>query len=367
MKKIEFEFPDEKETESMPIEVEPARNRAENVLAPMEPIDLSNDEPSKKKADKPKEDKQVIRDGDVEIEIEDDTPPEDRGRKRSEPLDETTDKDLEGYSKNVKKRIQHITKLMHDERRRADAAERERQAALDWAKQVTHENENLRQTSTRSRNSFIATAKKAAEAEVVAAQREYREAYNAGDADKLVEAQTKLTEAVARKSKLDSVRAEPLQPNNNGVQRGQQRETPQQPRVPQQDQAPKVDPELQAWMDDNSWFGVDDDMTGFVYGVHNRLKREKKPLSGKDYYATLDREVRKRFPEEFEDDDAADGTTQQGASGSKNSETVVAPVSRSSAPKRFKLSPSQVAIAKELGVPLERYAKQAAILASKEN
>lgn len=360
MRKVEFEFPDEKE-ERTEIEVEPARNRAENVLGPMEPLDL----PSKEKDEDEVEGKgEGIKTGDVEIEVEDDTPLRDRGKKPSDPAPEPTEEELEGQSNKVKKRLRHMTKTIHDERRRAEAAERERQAALDYARQLMQENDTLKQSSTRSRNGFIASAKKTAEAEVLSAKQEYRQAYESGDADKVTDALAKLSEAVARKSRLEGVKAEPLQRPDNTVQRDGQRVAPTQ--IPERQAPPAPDPELQEWMEENSWFGVDEAMTGFAYGLHNRFKKENKPLKGKEYYDALNREIRKRFPEEFEDDDAPVAGTRQEGVKKVESDSVVAPVSRSSAPKRFKLKASEVAIAKELGVPLERYARQVARLALKE-
>ncbi len=346
MKKIEFEFPDPDANEKPEIQVEPAVNRTENVLDDFKLEEVEQEE-------KTSADTRVLKEDGVEVEVVNDVPPEDRNRKISEEAEEVTDEELEGYSERVKKRIQRLNKNRHDQRRIAEQAQRERDEAIRYAQGLLNENQKLQQNNSRSRNSLIAQAKKAAEAEVQAAQRVYKEAYEAGDSEKLVDAQTKLSEAVAKKSRIDGWKPQPLQKPQSGVQSREQQ------RVPQTRNAPtpqEPDPKLKSWMDDNSWFGTDDEMTGFAYGAHRKLVQQGVDGNHPDYYKKLDARMRQAFPEEFED-------AAPSKKGGKESDSVVAPVTRSSAPKRFKLTESQVALAKRMGITLEQYAEEAAKLA----
>jgi DNA polymerase III alpha subunit len=282
-----------------------------------------------------------------EIEVEDDTPEEDRDKKPSSPefIEELEKDELEEYSDAAKKRIREFKKIWHDERRRADAAERERQEALEVTKKLYEENRNLKgkvnSTETVAVNSF----KTSAEHELSMAKKDYREAYESGDADKLVEAQEKMT---AAKIKLDRV----LDATENLNQRKALQERENEVKIPQVEQPVVRDQKATAWQERNSWFGQDDEMTSLALGLHEKLVKENgmSYATTDEYYKRIDETMRKRFPENFED-------VEDEKPRSKPS-TVVAPASRSTSSKKIRLNTSQLAIAKKLGLTPEQYARE---------
>jgi len=282
-----------------------------------------------------------------EIEVEDDTPEEDRDKKPSSPefIEELEKDELEEYSDAAKKRIREFKKIWHDERRRADAAERERQEALEVTKKLYEENRNLKgkvnSTETVAVNSF----KTNAEHELSMAKKDYREAYESGDADKLVEAQEKMT---AAKIKLDRV----LDATENLNQRKALQERENEVKIPQVEQPVVRDQKATAWQERNSWFGQDDEMTSLALGLHEKLVKENgmSYATTDEYYKRIDETMRKRFPENFED-------VEDEKPRSKPS-TVVAPASRSTSSKKIRLNTSQLAIAKKLGLTPEQYARE---------
>jgi len=282
-----------------------------------------------------------------EIEVEDDTPEEDRDKKPSSPefIEELEKDELEEYSDAAKKRIREFKKIWHDERRRADAAERERQEAIEVTKKLYEENRTLKgkvnSTETVAVNSF----KTNAEHELSMAKKDYREAYESGDAEKLVEAQEKMT---AAKIKLDRV----LDATENLNQRKALQEKENEVKIPQVEQPVVRDQKATAWQERNSWFGQDDEMTSLALGLHEKLVKENgmSYATTDEYYKRIDETMRKRFPENFED-------VEDEKPRSKPS-TVVAPASRSTSSKKIKLNTSQLAIAKKLGLTPEQYARE---------
>jgi len=294
----------------------------------------------------------------VEVEIIDDTPKADRGRKASSPPEEVTDEELENYSDKVKKRIKHFSKGYHDERRAKEIAERQKEEAISYAGQLVEENKKLKATTDRTHNSMIQSAKKQVDSEVEVAKRQYKEAYNSGETDAIVEAQQALNSAQIRKEKVAGMRARrvpeteaPLQPPQNAVQ--SPKELPHQ--------APR-DEKAEAWREKNSWFGSDDEMTALALGVHTKLTKEGVDPQSDIYYEKINSRMRGLFPEQFDE-----GIEYEPAGQRKKSSNVVAPATRSTAPKKVILSQTQVALAKRLGVTLEDYAKQAAILMRKQD
>ncbi len=342
---VEFEFPDPDknetsqeveidiaEEEDAPLEVEGAVGR-ENVKSP----------------------KDTVKAGDVEIEIEDDTPPEDRGRKASPPPEEVTNEELENYSDKVKNRIKHFSKGYHDERRAKEAAQREREELESYAKNLIAENNKLKGSVDQNHNTLIESAKKQVQGEMALAQRQYKEAYESGEPDKILEAQTSLNAAQIRQEKVNG-----LKPKQ--IQALQPRETPVQPQVDVPQPRVQQDEKANSWRDDNPWFGSDDEMTAFALGLHNKLTKDGVDPKTDTYYEKINSRMRQVFPDQF-DDGIEDEPEVETKSKSSN---VVAPATRSTAPKKIRLTQSQVAIAKKLGVPLETYAKQAAELMRKQ-
>ena len=301
------------------------------------------DEEEVKSVDADKED-------DFEVEIEDDTPPEDRNKTPSDPeFVESLERDeLDEYSAEAKKKIAGFRKIYHDERRLKDAAERERQEALAIAKKLYEENKALKGKVNSSEAVAVDSFKISAEQELAMAKKEYRDAYESGDGDKLVEAQEKMTTA---KIKLDRV----FYATQNLNQRRALQEQENDVQISQQPvQQPVRDTKAQSWQEKNSWFGQDDEMTSLALGLHEKLVKQNGMAyaTTDEYYKRIDETMRKRFPENFEDVD--DEKPQSKAKPS----TVVASASRSTSSKKVRLTTSQQAIAKKLGLTNEQYARE---------
>ena len=299
----------------------------------------------------------------VDIEIVDDTPPEDRNKKPMDASkvleDEEGDDELQSYDNKVQKRIKKLTKGYHDIRREKEEADRMREEALRAAQFMADENRKLQAQLHEGSKVLIQQGQSSAELELASAKKAYRDAYDAGDSEALVEAQQKMAEATLR---LDRVRhMQPVEIREDQYQ---------VPKV--QPAAPAQDPKLTNWLDDNPWYGgetpEEDEMTGLAITVHNRLAREfgEKYVGTDDYYEKINATMRKRFPDHFQEQtDAQDSEVQEVETKpvktrAKPAASVVAPATRSVAPKKVQLTPTQVQIAKRLGVPLELYAKKVA-------
>jgi hypothetical protein len=275
------------------------------------------------------------------IDVEDNTPEEDRNK---DPLpekvkEELYNDELEDYSSKVKKKLIQMKKLAHDERREKENALREQQEAVSFAQRVMEENKRLKSNLNNSEKNVLATVQKAVEMEMNEAKRAYREAYDSGDTDKVMEAQERLTQATLKVEKVKNFRPQPLQEQETPVQMQSQ---------PVQQVRP--DPSAQAWQSENPWFGEDEEMTSLALGLHERLKREGVAISSQEYYRRIDATIRKRFPEKFEEE-----AEQESRPVRKSS--VVAPATRSTSPKRVRLNPSELNLAKKLNLTPEQYAK----------
>ena len=281
------------------------------------------------------------------VEIEDDTPEEDRGK---EPLPTDIVNALEkpedggDYPDEVVSRFKQYKKAWHDERREKEKALREQEEALRIAQSILEENKRLKATLSSGEQEYLATVKAAAETDVEVAKRNYREAYDSGDADKLIEAQEALVQASL---KLDRTRnfKPTLQDEETEVQLPQIR----------QEQKP-VDPKFADWQRRNSnWFNKDEEMTDAAMGLHKKLYRQygAEYLGTDDYYKRIDETMRKRFPEAFPDEPEPQKPQQK----SKPS-TVVASAKRSTAPKQVKLTATQAALAKKFKLTPEQYARE---------
>ena len=339
---VEFEFPDPDKEAAAEIEVDIAEDDA-----PLEVEGAVGREDIKSPKD-------TIKAGDVEIEIEDDTPEADRGRKAAPPPQEVTDEELENYSEKVKNRIKHFSKGYHDERRAKEAALREREALEAYAKKLVDENQKLKGSVDQSHNTLIQSAKKQVEGELSMAKAQYKQAYDSGDPDSILEAQTMLNAAQIRMERVNSLKPKQIQPL-------QTRETPVQPQVNAPQPQVERDEKAESWRDDNPWFGSDDEMTAFALGLHNKLTKDGVDPRSDEYYEKINSRMRQVFPDQFDD-----GIEDEPASTQRKSSNVVAPATRSTSPKKIRLTQSQIAIAKKLGVPLETYAKQAAELMRKQ-
>lgn len=282
----------------------------------------------------------------LEIEVVDDTPEEDRGRApMKEPPAEVTDDELTQYSDGVKKRIQHFSKGYHEERRAKEAALREREEAIRLANQVIEENKRLQGSLGQGQQALLEQAKKVVANEIEQAKQKYKQAYEAGDTDGIVSAQEELTAAKIRAERVNNFKPPALQQQQNVVQ-------PAQQVAPQ----PQVDPKAAAWQESNPWFGSNKRMTAMALALHQELVESGVPPSSDEYYGQINAEMRKTFPEAFSSE----------RSGGKRT-TVVAPATRSTAPKKIVLTQSQVTIAKRLGLTNEQYARAVAEEMRKQN
>jgi hypothetical protein len=297
------------------------------------------------------EDKGLPVEDDFEIEIEDDTPPEDRN-KEPMPKDivEKLDKDeLDQYEGETKEKFKQLKKVWNDERRRADSAEREQQEALTLARRAIEENKKLKEKLSSGEQVLVDSHKAAVQSELDLAKKEYREAYDSGDADKLIDAQEKLTSAKIKADRLDQYVApekESLQDKDFVVQREQPVQV-----------AP--DRRAQAWQNRNQWFGQDEEMTSLALGLHEKLKRNGIHIGSDQYYDEIDKTIRRRFPEAFEAKEAEPAKEDEPQrTGRPKASTVVAPATRSTSPKKIRLTTSQVLIAKKLGLSPEQYARE---------
>jgi len=289
---------------------------------------------------------------DIEVEIEDDVPEQDKGRKPSQPefVEQMEKDELDEYSAEAKKKIEGFKKIFHDERRAKEAAQREQKAALDAINKLYEENRALKGRVSSTEKVAISSFKSNAEQELVMAKKEYREAYESGDSEKLVEAQEKMTSA---KIRLD--RANDASENLN--HRAALQEQENQVQIPQQSEKPVVrDQKASSWQERNPWFGQDDEMTSLALGLHEKLVKANgmSYATTDEYYKRIDETMRKRFPENFEDTN----TDEEKSSPRTKPSTVVAPASRSTSSKKIKLKTSELAIAKKLGLTPEQYARE---------
>ena len=284
----------------------------------------------------------------VEIEIVDDTPDDDKNRRpmKEAPVD-VTDDELEQYSDSVKKRIQHFTKGYHEERRSKEAALREREEAVSLAQNLVEENKRLQGSLGQGQAALLDQAKKVMSAEVENAKRLYKAAYETGDSEALVNAQDALTNAAIKADRVNNFKLPPVQEHKVPVQ------TRSEPVITPT--APYVDTKARAWQDKNPWFGSDDEMTAVALTVHKKLVESNIDPTSDEYYEKINSRVQQIFPDAF--------TSEKPVKKS----TVVASATRSTAPRKIVLTQSQVNIAKRLGVPLEAYAKQVASDLRKQN
>jgi hypothetical protein len=291
-----------------------------------------------------------------QVEIEDDTPPEDRGKKPlpKEVVEELEKDDLEEYSDRVKKRLSQMKKVWHDERREKERALREREEALKFAQLREQEIKQLKQRLGVGEKAFIEEASRSVKNELATAKDKLKQAYESGDAERITEAQELLTDAKLRADKISRFKPS-LQNETESVQ------TPQQATTPQVDPPPQSDPKAEAWRERNTWFGADEEMTSLALGLHEKLVRSGVDPRSDDYYRQIDKTMRKRFPEAFEDEEEEPTQTKdevEKPAPRKKPANVVAPVTRSTAPRQVRLTPTQVAIAKKLGLSNEQYAKE---------
>ena len=281
----------------------------------------------------------------TQLEVVDDTPEADRGREPmpKEIVAELESDELEEYSDKVKTRLKQMKKVWHDERREKERVQREQQEALSAAQRLLEENRQLKRTLSQGEQSLVGSYKQTAEYEVDAAKRAYRDAYESGDADKVVDAQEKLSRATLRLQQVEQYRPT-LQHQETEVDI-----------VPQQVQQPRLDQKTVTWQESNTWYGTDPEMTASALGLHQKLVNERGPqyVGSDEYWTAIDKTMRRRFPDYFGEEEAPKSSSRENKSAN-----VVAPASRSRSPKKIVLKQSQLAIAKRLGLTPEQYARE---------
>ena len=289
-------------------------------------------------------------DDDIVIDVKDDTPSEDRF---IEPLPASIKEDLEkaddseDYSHNVKLKFKQYKKAWHDERREKEAALREQQEALNMAQRMLDENRQLKNVLQSGEKELISSYQSSAEMEIDKASRNYKEAYDSGDSDKLLEAQQEMIRAQLKLDKAKNFKPT-VQNDQDSVQT-----------TPQRAQNPQMDPKVASWVSKNPWF-VDQNkrsMRRYAEGVHEDLEAKygRGFIGTNEYYESIDKEVQRRFPEEFA---GASTNDEEDKPQRTKPSTVVAPAKRSTAPKKVVLSKTQVGLAKKFGLSNEQYARE---------
>jgi len=300
-----------------------------------------------------------------EVEIEDDTPAQDRGRKpMKEPVEDPTEDELATYDEKVQARIKKFTRGYHDERRAKEEAVREREAAENFAKQVYEENKKLQQQLSNGSKVYIEQSQSTAQLELDSAKKRYKEAYESGDVDAITDAQSEIAKATLRIDKASGMK--PIEVEEREFQ------------APQPEQ-PKLTPRTKKWVDANTdWWGVDEEMTMTAMGIDRKLQKEYGAdyVGTEEYFKTIDKTMRKRFPEHFESDQSYEEDDPPPKKRASEPEeeyedtprratritSPVAPATRSTPPNRIRLKASEAATARRLGVPIEEYARQVALL-----
>jgi len=297
------------------------------------------------------QEKEVVTENDFEIDVQDDTPLADRNRTPmpQELVKELEEDELEEYSEKVKIKLVQMKKVWNDERREKEKALREQQEAIALAQKIMQENQSLKSKLSEGEKSLVMTATSAAELEMKMAERAYKEAYESGDSDQLMEAQKKLNSTVNRLERL------------KGYRPSEATAAPTAPAVaaPQANfQPPKLDDKTSRWREKNTWFGVDQEMTSLALGLHQKLESEQGAqfVGSDEYWNTVDNTIRRRFPEYFETREEEPKSTPR--TETSKPATVVAPATRSTAPKKVTLSNTQMSLIKKLGITPEHYAKE---------
>ena len=289
-------------------------------------------------------------DNEVEVEVVDDTPQQDRGRK---PLDreveDPTDEEIESYSDKVKGRIKELTHARHDERRVKESVLREKQELENFTRRLMEENKQLKGAVNTGTQQHVATAQHAAMGELEKARRAYKDAQEAFDTDAIIAAQESVTDAKMRIEALKNFRPAPMQANEDMVQMPQS--------APQ-----RVQPDEKSlrWQAKNQWFGAQgfEEVTSYALGLHQKLVNTGVDPRDDEYFKQIDTRIKSKFPEVFSGNEA----TSQPSETSRKPATTVASATRSSGPKKIQISSSAMALAKKFGLTPQQYAVQVALL-----
>jgi hypothetical protein len=263
-------------------------------------------------------------------------------------VDELEQDELEEFTGRAKEKLIQLKKVWNDERRAKDAITKEAAEATRVAQQLISENQQLKTKLSAGEQTLINKYKENISYEIEKAKNAYKEAYDSGDSERLVEAQEKLTTVQMEAKQIERYQPEypedTLQNYESNVQI--------------QSQPQRLDSKTQSWLDKNSWYGVDDDMSFLAMGIHRRLEREGVAVGSDHYYGVIDKEMRQRFPEKFETEETKYSSEVETKSSTKKPSTVVAPATRSTSPKKVRLTPTQVQLAKKFNLTPEQYARE---------
>ena len=304
---------------------------------------------------------------DLDIEVVDDRPPEDRRPPRAETASDgdVADEELEGYSEKVRKRIDKLRYEQHEERRQREAAERMREEAVNFAKQLAEKNRGYEALIQRGEGALISQVKERARLSLETAKSSYRQAYEEGDTDKVVDAQEGLLRAQTELNEAERYERNlpPQQdPNAYAQQQAayQQQLAAQQP-AHQPQQPPQPDPRASEWAQRNPWFGDSGEkvMSAAAYALHEEAVQDQRIAANSDeYFQYIDTGMRRHFPDYSWSDTSEDGLP--ATSTAQRASSVVAPSARNNGARsrKVKLTSTQVTLAKRLGLTPQQYAAQ---------
>ena len=287
------------------------------------------------------EQESVSEETDIELEIVDDTPPEDRGRKPLErEVDDPSDDEIAEYSDKVQKRIKELSHARHDERRAKEAALREREEAARIAQQLFDENKRLRETYNQGAQTYTQMAQSQAEMQLQFARQKLKEAQESYDTDAIIAAQEELAAARYRLEQAKTFTPTSLQLPQQDVYIQQ---TPQQV-------VPQPDDKAMRWQNQNPWFGKDDEMTSLALAVHKKLVENGVDPRTDTYYERINARMREVFPDFF-------GETRK-QEPKRTANVVAAPTRTAGKKTKVTLTKSQEALARRFGLTNEQYAKE---------
>jgi hypothetical protein len=302
--------------------------------------------PDEKENDESKIEITTAGESDVEIDIVDDTPERDRGRR---PLDrevnDPTDEELDSYTDGVKKRLKELTHARHDERRAKESLAREKAELERLAYAMVDENNRLKQYVQAGTQQYMSLTQEAAEAKLEKARRELKAAQEAFDTDAIIAAQEALAEAKWDSQSAKNMRAPTLQQSQDRVQT-------QQP----QPEPVRADEKTLRWQAKNQWFGSDgfEEVTSYALGLHQKLVNNGVDPRSDEYFEQINARVQSKFPEVF----GEDRQRSQGSSTARKPTSVVAPASRSTGKRRVEFTPTQAALVKRFNLDPQKYAQE---------
>ena len=349
--KVEYELPnfDEDTEESVLVEIEDSGE------VNIEELDIDEVPPQTPNEVEDEIEVEVEDEDEVDVEIVDDTPVKDRGRTPSEAPEDVTDEELADYSAKVRNRIKHFNKGYHDERRAKEEAKRESEELQTLLRSLMEQNKGLKEIRDKSQTVLLKQARTSLGGDLERARLDYKQAYEDGDSDKLLAAQEALSDAKEGAQRLNALEQNTLQKQRNEVQQVKEGQT-QDATGPRR---AEVDPKAKDWQATNSWFGSPDHEpeTAYALAIHKQLTGTEGVTADTDeYYSRLNESMQATFP-----DLVGGNSTTRGTRSTSVASNVVAPASRSVAPRKYKITKTALALTKKLGLTPEQYAIQAAI------